>query len=114
MKDYKNWEYDKNFPTSISADADTIDTIARERNVEVIAPSASDLEYAIEWLALYSVGTDDEITDPRLQAFLNVIAFLDMTIDSKNARQALNNAKREYAAKKGISVRQVRVNRKAS
>lgn len=113
MKDYKNWKYENTFSTPMSADNDTIDSIARKIEVEVQAPSQSDMEYAMEWLALYSVGTDSEITDPRWQAFLNVIAFLDMTIDSKNARQALNAKKREYAEANGISVRQVRVVKKA-
>lgn len=114
MKDYKNWKYENVFPNSISGDNDTIDTMARHITVEVKAPSQADMEYVMEWLALYSVGNDEsEITDPRFQAFLNVIAFLDMTIDSKMARKALNAKKREYAEANGISVRQVRVIKKA-
>jgi len=113
MKDYKNWKYENAFPNVMSADSDTIDNVARNTEVEVQAPSASDMEYVMEWLALYSVGTDDEMSDPRFKAFLNVIAYLDMTIDSKNYRQALNARKREYAEANGISVRQVRVTKKA-
>lgn len=114
MKDYKNWKYENAFPQSISADDDSIDSMARKVEVQVKAPSQADMEYAMEWLALYSVGNEEsEITDPRWEAFLNVIAFLDMTIDSKMTRQALNAKKREYAEANGISVRQVRVIKKA-
>jgi len=100
--DYKNWSYGDR---SISSDTDTVETALMSGEVKVEAPSASDLRWALEWLAIYQSGEHTELA----QAFGNVIAFLDLTAQSKEQRSALAEAKKEYAKAHGIKVSQVRV-----
>lgn len=89
----------------ISADDDTVDRFLYE-GMYVEAPSISDLNTAIEWLALYG-AEDTHIAEP----YANVIAFLAKTIEEKESRRALAEAKRTYARENGIPVSQVRVTR---
>ena len=49
--DYKNWSYGN---TAISADEDTVEKAIMNGVVKAQAPSASDLRWAAEWLALYA------------------------------------------------------------
>lgn len=100
--DYKNWSYGN---ASISADTDTVETALMKGEIKVEAPSASDLRWALEWLAIYQSAEHTELA----QAFGNVIAFLDLTAQSKEQRSALAEAKKEYAKAHGIKVSQVRV-----
>jgi len=100
--DYKNWSYGE---TSISSDTDTVERALMSGEVKVEAPSASDLRWALEWLATYQSADHTELA----QAFGNVIAFLDLTAQSKEQRSALAEAKKEYAKAHGIKVSQVRV-----
>ena len=100
--DYKNWNYGDRF---VSADEDTVERALASGEVKVEAPSASDLRWAAEWLAIYASADHKELA----QAFGNVIAFLDLTAQSKEQRSNLAKAKREYAKAHGIKVSQVRV-----
>jgi hypothetical protein len=102
--DYKNWSYGETF---VSADEDTVERALASGEVKVQAPSASDLRWAAEWLSIYASAENKELA----QAFGNVIAFLDLTADSKQKRSAVAQAKREFAKEKGIPVSQVRINR---
>ena len=102
--DYKNWSYGD---TSISSDTDTVETALMSGEVKPQAPSASDLRWALEWLATYQSADHTELA----QAFGNVIAFLDLTAQAKEKRSALARAKKQYAKEKGIKVSQVRINR---
>ena len=94
--DYKNFNYGN---TPISADSDTIDAHLIAGRVTPKAPDTSDLITAAEWLALYQTEIEDS---DIAQSFANVIAFLQLTADSKRQRTALAKAK-------GIPVSQVRV-----
>ena len=100
--DYKNWSYGD---TSISSDTDTVERALISGEVKVKAPSASDLKWALEWLAIYQSSDHKELA----QAFGNVIAFLDLTAQAKEKRSALARAKKQYAKEKGIKVSQVRL-----
>lgn len=100
--DYKNWSYGE---TSISSDTDTVERALISGEVKVKAPSASDLKWALEWLAIYQSSDHKELA----QAFGNVIAFLDLTAQAKEKRSALARAKKQYAKEKGIKVSQVRL-----
>jgi flagellar biosynthesis component FlhA len=102
--DYKNWSYGN---ISISSDTDTVEKALMSGEVKVEAPSASDLRWALEWLATYQSSDHTELA----QAFGNVIAFLDLTAQSKEKRSNLAQAKREFAKEKGIPVSQVRINK---
>lgn len=102
--DYKNWSYGDRF---VSGDTDTVERALASGEVKVQAPSASDLRWALEWLAIYASADHKELA----QAFGNVIAFLDLTANSKEKRSALAKAKKKYAEEKGIKVSQVRINR---
>jgi hypothetical protein len=102
--DYKNWSYGETF---VSADEDTVERALVGGEVKVKAPSASDLRWAAEWLSIYASGDHKELA----QAFGNVIAFLDLTAESKQKRSAVAQAKREFAKEKGIPVSQVRINK---
>jgi len=104
--DYKNWNYGTDLA---SADTDTVETAIVNGLVTPVAPSATDLYGAAEWLALYA--SDDNMD--LAQSFTNVIAFLQLTADTKNKRKAVNTAKRKYAQEKGIKFSQVRYNAKA-
>ena len=100
--DYKNWSYGE---TSISSDTDTVERALMSGEVKVEAPSASDLRWALEWLATYQSADHKELA----QAFGNVIAFLELTAQSKEKRSVLAKAKKQYAKEKGIKVSQVRL-----
>jgi hypothetical protein len=100
--DYKNWSYGDR---AISADSDTVEKAIMNGVVKAQAPSASDLRWALEWLALYA---SDDNTD-LAQAFANCIAFMDLTAQAKEKRSAVAEAKRRYAKEHGIKVSQVRV-----
>ena len=100
--DYKNWSYGD---TSISSDTDTVETALMSGEVKPQAPSASDLRWALEWLATYQSADHTELA----QAFGNVIAFLELTAQSKEKRSVLAQAKKQYAKEKGIKVSQVRL-----
>jgi flagellar biosynthesis component FlhA len=102
--DYKNWSYGN---ISISSDTDTVEKALMNGEVKVEAPSASGLRWALEWLATYQSSDHTELA----QAFGNVIAFLDLTAQSKEKRSNLAQAKREFAKEKGIPVSQVRINK---
>jgi hypothetical protein len=103
--DYKNWNYGT---VNASADTDTVETAIMNGVVTPVAPSATDLYGAAEWLALYA--SDDNLE--MAQSFTNVIAFLQLTADAKDKRKAVNNAKREYAKQNGVKFSQVRYNAK--
>ena len=104
--DYKNWSYGTK---RVSADFDTVENAIIEGQVKAVAPSATDLTSAAEWLALYACDENLEIA----QTFANVIAFLELNAESKQKRSNLAQLKREYAAEKGIKVSQVRLQKKA-
>jgi len=99
--DYKNYKYGN----KVSADSDTVETAILEGVVVPQAPEAHQLEHAAEWLALYASDDNIEIA----QSFANVIAFLELTAQSKRGRAVLAEAKRRYAKEHGIKVSQVRV-----
>jgi len=100
--DYKNWSYGD---IAISADEDTVEKAIMDGVVKAEAPSASDLRWAAEWLALYA---SEDSTD-LAQAFANCIAFMDLTAQAKEKRSVLAKAKKQYAKEKGIKVSQVRL-----
>ena len=100
--DYKNWSYGDTF---VSADTDTVERALISGEVKVQAPSASELRWAAEWLAVYCSSDHKELA----QAFGNVIAFLDLTAQSKQQRFILAEAKRQYAKENGVKVSDVRV-----
>ena len=104
--DYKNWSYGD---TSISSDTDTVERALMSGEVKVEAPSASDLRWALEWLAIYQSSDHKEVA----QAFGNVIAFLELTAQSKEKRSNLAQAKKKFAEANGIPVSQVRIKREA-
>jgi len=108
MSKYKRWNWFESHPNPLSADSGTIASRLDRNEIEVQAPSASDLESALQWLALYDGHDDEDYVDNNVQALANVIAFLDMTISSKYQRQALNEAKRAFAQKNNIKFNQVR------
>jgi hypothetical protein len=99
---YKNYNYGTELA---SADTDTVETALMSGEVKPQAPSASDLRWALEWLATYQSADHTELA----QAFGNVIAFLDLTAQSKEQRSNMAKAKKEYAKAHGIKVSQVRV-----
>jgi len=102
--DYKKWSYGDTF---VSADEDTVERALVSGEVKVKAPSASDLRWAAEWLSIYASGDHKELA----QAFGNVIAFLDLTAESKEKRSVLAQAKKKFAEANGIPLSQVRINR---
>lgn len=103
--DYKNYNYGT---VNASADTDTVEHAIMTGAVTPVAPSATDLRGAAEWLALYA--SDDSLE--LAQSFANVVAFLELTADAKDMRKAVNIAKRNYAKEKGIKFSQVRYNGK--
>ena len=103
---YKNYNYGTELASS---DTDTVETAIVNGDVTPEAPSVSDLYRAAEWLAIYQSADDLEIA----QSFANVIAFLQLTGESKIQRKAINKAKRAYAEEKGIKFSQVRYTKKA-
>jgi hypothetical protein len=98
---YKNFEW----KTQISADEGTVDNYLFRGDIKPVAPSKGDLWRALEWLALYDAGDDVEVA----QSLANVVAFLSFTADSKEKREVLAEAKRQYAKANGLKVSQVRV-----
>ena len=84
--DYKNYSYGDVF---VSADRDTVETAIISGEVKPQAPSAIDLRGAGEWLALYASEDNSDIA----QSFANVIAFLELTAQSKENRSILAQAK---------------------
>ena len=100
--DYQNWSYGERF---VSADTDTVERALASGEVKPKAPSTSDLRWAAEWLAIYASADHKELA----QAFGNVIAFLDLTAESKEKRQVLAKAKKKYSEENGIKVSQVRI-----
>jgi hypothetical protein len=74
---------------------------------DAFAPTCDDFEMAIAALGIYE-GDQEQV-----QALVNVIAYLDKLVASKQRRAAVNLAKREYAAEHGIKFSQVRVCKKA-
>ena len=104
--DYKNWSYGDTF---VSADTDTVERALISGEVKVQAPSASELRWAAEWLAVYCSSDHKELA----QAFGNVIAFLDLTAQSKEKRSVLAQAKKKFAEANGIPVSQVRIKKEA-
>ena len=98
---YKDFEW----KTQISADKGTVDNYLFRGDVKPVAPSISDLETALEWVALYDAGDDVELA----QSLANVVAFLSFAADSKQQRFVLAEAKRRYAKEKGVKVSDVRV-----
>ena len=100
--DYKNWKYGDRL---ISADTDTVERAIVDGIVKPQSPSADDLRWALEWLAIYASDENVELA----QAFANCIAFMDLTAKAKDKRSNLAKAKREYAKAHGIPVSKVRV-----
>jgi hypothetical protein len=99
--DYKNFEW----KTQISADEGTVDNYLFRGDVKPEAPSVGDLWRALEWIALYDAGDDAELA----QSLANVVAFLSFAADSKEKRQIVAKAKKQYAEAHGIKVSQVRL-----
>lgn len=102
--DYKNWSYGTE---NISSDIGTVERALISGEVKPQSPSAGDLRWAAEWLATYASEDHTELA----QAFGNVIAFLDLTAESKEKRSALAKAKKQYAEANGIPVSRVIINR---
>lgn len=114
MSKINQFNYAEQYPQVISADSNTIDNVLRDREIEYRQPSIDDIEYVIEWLALYEVvDFDDNFQDPRIQAFANVIAFLNSQIHTKARRTAINNMKRAYAEEHGVPIKQLRIKKGA-
>jgi hypothetical protein len=98
---YKDFEW----KTQISSDEGTVDNCLFRGDVKPVAPSKGDLWRALEWLALYDADGDLEVA----QSFANVIGFLDSAATTKEKREILAEAKKEYAKAHGIKVSQVRL-----
>jgi hypothetical protein len=99
--------YRLDWPTPISADDDTVDTYLCDADGETIsAPSVSDLETAIQWLALYGAESGDDA-----EPFVRVVAYLQAKADEKVRRENVAAAKRQYAEANGIPVSRVRITR---
>jgi hypothetical protein len=97
----------------ISADPDTVELAIINGLVKPQAPSDGDLLGAVEWLAIYGSGHETEGELQMAQSFANVIAFLELTVESRLKRKAVNEAKRNYAKEHGVKVRQVRMKKEA-
>jgi hypothetical protein len=108
--DYKNYDYGTQ---RVSADDDTVEYAIIEGIVKPVAPDANDLLFAAEWLALYSSGNEEDYEIECAQRLANVVAFLELTAQSKKNKQVLAEAKRQYAKKHGIKVSQVRINKQS-
>jgi hypothetical protein len=98
---YKDFEW----KTQISSDEGTVDNYLFRGDVKPVAPSKGDLWRALEWLALYDADDDLEVA----QSLANVVAFLSIAADTKEKREILAEAKKEYAKAHGIKVSQVRL-----
>jgi hypothetical protein len=105
--DYKNYSLTG---FAVSSDFDSVGVLMNEGKIEnVYAPNEIDLLGAAEWLATYQVGSDLE----QAQSLANVIAFLDLTVQSRRNRKTLAEAKRQYAATHGVKVSQVKIKKEA-
>jgi hypothetical protein len=98
---YKDFEW----KTQISADEGTVDNYLFRGDVKPVAPSKGDLWRALEWLALYDADDDLEVA----QSLANVVAFLSIAADTKEKREVIAEAKRQYAKAHGLKVSQVRI-----
>jgi hypothetical protein len=108
--DYKKYDYGT---TRASADDDTVEYAIIEGIVKPQAPSTTDLLFAAEWLALYSSGSTEDYEIECAQRLANVVAFLELTAQSKKNKQVLAEAKRKYAKEHGVKVSQVRIKKGA-
>lgn len=105
--DYKNYSSQK---WAVSADADAVGVLMANGKISNYSkPTNSDLLGAAEWLATYQVMDDMELG----QSIANVIAFLEMYVESNQKRQILVQAKRKFAKEHGIKVSQVKVKKEA-
>jgi hypothetical protein len=101
--DYKNYKSEGN---AVSSDSDAVGNLMDNGIItEVKAPTEAQLFLAMDWLSTYQVMDDMRVA----QDIANVIAFLDLTVQSKNKRKVLSEAKRQYAATHGIKVSQVKL-----
>ena len=98
---YKDFEWN----TQISADEGTVDNYLFRGDIKPVSPDKGDLWRALEWLALYDADDDVEVA----QSLANVVAFLSIAADTKEKRENLAEAKKEYAKAHGIKVSQVRL-----
>jgi len=106
-----NYETYQSIGNAVSSDSDAVGVLMDEGTIsKVTSPSDNDLALAIEWIATYQVGDDLEVA----QKFANVIAFLDLTIQTKNQRRILAEAKRQYAKQHGVKVSQVKIMKEAN
>jgi hypothetical protein len=108
--DYETYSYGTQ---RISADNDTVELALIEGLVKPQAPSNNDLLGAVEWLAIYGCGHETEGELEMAQSFANVIAFLELTVEARLKRKAVNQLKRNYAKEHGVKVRQVRIQKEA-
>jgi hypothetical protein len=88
----------------ISSEEEVVDRFLYEGTVKPEPASDGDLETAIEWLALYGAGTEEEA-----QAYANVIGFLEGQLQARAKRRRTNDLKRAYAQYNGVSFKQVRI-----
>ena len=108
--DYKKYDYGTQ---RASSDNDTVEYAIIEGLVKPKAPSTSDLLFAAEWLALYSSGHKEDYEIECAQRLANVVAFLELTAQSKKNRQNLAKAKKQYAEEHGLKVSQVRIKKES-
>ena len=118
MTKFSEFNYAEFYPEKISAEDTTIDYVLRNNDdITYRQPSISDIEYAIEWLAMYEIvdytDWENPNEDPHLQAFANVIAFLVNHQITTQRRTITNQMKRDYANKHGVKFNQVRIKKGA-
>lgn len=104
--DYKNYDYGTQ---RASADDDTVEYAIVEGLVKPKSPTTSELLFAAEWLALYGSGNREDFEIECAQSVANVVAFLELTAQSKRNKQNLAKAKKQYAKEHGLKVSQVRL-----
>lgn len=92
-----------------SGDDDTVEYAITQGLVTPKAPDIHDLLHAAEWLALYASNNKEEWELEVAQRYANVIAFLELTAESKKKKKVLAEAKRQYAKEHGVKVSQVRL-----
>ena len=108
--DYKKYDYGT---SRASSDDDTVEYAIIEGIVKPQAPSTTDLLFAAEWLALYASGSKEDYEIECAQRLANVVAFLELTAQSKKNKQNIAEAKRQYAKEHGVKVSQVRIKKGA-
>ena len=108
--DYKKYDYGTQ---RASSDDDTVEYAIIEGLVKPKAPSTTDLLFAAEWLALYASGNKEDYEIECAQRLANVVAFLELTAQSKKNRQNLAKAKKQYAEEHGLKVSQVRIKKES-